>query len=71
MRYCFDIDGTLCDTPQDSLGNPDYINSTPIPFMVEQLNSLYEQGDYIILFTAIGKSSGRTVIELGTEQIFS
>ena len=32
MRYCFDIDGTICNTPCDPDGhNQKYWESTPIP----------------------------------------
>jgi glycerol-3-phosphate cytidylyltransferase len=58
MRYCFDIDGTLCHTPNNKLGKPDYVNAKPISFMVEQVNRLYNNGNYIILQTARGKGSG-------------
>ena len=27
MRYCFDIDGTLCHTPNNKKGKPDYANA--------------------------------------------
>ena len=27
MRYCFDIDGTLCDTPNNEKGKPDYLTT--------------------------------------------
>ena len=39
MNYCFDLDGTICDTPlrKEDL-KPGYLESTPFPFMVEQVN---------------------------------
>lgn len=58
MRYCFDIDGTLCDTPNNEKGKPDYLKATSIPFMVERVNQLYDEGNYIILMTARGRGSG-------------
>jgi cytidyltransferase-like protein len=58
MIYCFDIDGTLCYTPNNELGKPDYVNAEPIQFMVEQVNRLYDEGHYIIMQTARGKGSG-------------
>lgn len=58
MRYCFDIDGTLCHTPNNEKGKPDYENAQPFPFMVEQVNRLYDEGHYIIMQTARGKGSG-------------
>lgn len=69
MRYCFDIDGTLCYTPNNELGKPDYINAKPIPFMVEQVNSLYDQGNYIIMQTARGKGSGIDWTDYTKEQL--
>ena len=44
MRYCFDIDGTIFNTPTDQNGKPDYEKSTPIPFMRDQINLLYDNG---------------------------
>jgi cytidyltransferase-like protein len=58
MRYCFDIDGTICDTPVTDKGKNDYDNSTPKRFMVETVNRLYDEGHYIILMTARGRGSG-------------
>ena len=71
MRYCFDIDGTLCDTPNNELGKPDYVNAKPIPFMVEQVNRLYDEGNYIILQTARGKGSGIDWTDFTKEQLDS
>ena len=37
MNYCFDLDGTICDTPlRKSDNKPGYLESTPFPFMVER-----------------------------------
>lgn len=71
MRYCFDIDGTLCETPNNELGKPDYVNAQPIPFMVEQVNKLYDEGHYIIMQTARGKGSGIDHTELTKRQLDS
>ena len=71
MRYCFDIDGTLCETPNNQLGKPDYANATSIPFMVEQVNRLYDEGNYIIMQTARGKGSGIDWTELTKSQLDS
>jgi glycerol-3-phosphate cytidylyltransferase len=69
MRYCFDIDGTLCYTPNNELGKPDYVNAKPIPFMVEQVNRLYDEGNYIIMQTARGKGSGIDWTDFTKEQL--
>ena len=70
MRYCFDIDGTICNTPC----NPDghgmrYEESTPFPDMVDKINQLYDDGHYIILMTARGRGSGKDWTELTTKQV--
>jgi glycerol-3-phosphate cytidylyltransferase len=69
MRYCFDIDGTLCHTPNNEKGKPDYLNAQPYPFMVEQVNRLYDEGNYIIMQTARGKGSGIDHTELTKKQL--
>jgi ribonucleotide monophosphatase NagD (HAD superfamily) len=51
--YCFDIDGTLCEQK-----SKDYSLARPFPERVAKVNSLYEQGNTIILFTARGSQSG-------------
>ncbi len=58
MNYFFDIDGTICNTHNNKDGKPDYENATPFPFMVEQVNRLYDEGHHIILQTARGRGSG-------------
>ena len=50
MRYCFDIDGTIC-TP--TIGR-DYHLAEPFYDRIEIINELYEREHYIIYFTARG-----------------
>jgi cytidyltransferase-like protein len=69
MKYCFDIDGTLCYTPNNEKGKPDYLNAQPYPFMIEQVNRLYDEGNYIIMQTARGKGSGIDHTELTKKQL--
>ena len=70
MKYCFDLDGTICDTPlRKSDNKPGYLESTPFPFMVEQVNKLYDDGHKIIIMTARGRGSGIDWTGLTTEQL--
>jgi len=69
MRYCFDIDDTICNTPKMKDGRPGYMDATPIPFMVEAINKLYDEGNYIILQTARGRGSGIDQTELTMAQL--
>ena len=70
MRYCFDLDGTICNTPlRPSDLKPGYLEATPFPFMVEQVNRLYDEGNYIIIMTARGRGSGIDWTELTKEQL--
>ena len=56
MRYCDDIDGTIC-TP--TVGR-DYHKAEPWQDRIKVLNKLYDEGNYIIYFTAraMGRFSG-------------
>ncbi len=47
--YVFDIDNTICNTY-----NSDYENSTPIFYRIGIINSLKEDGNKIIFYTARG-----------------
>lgn len=69
MRYCFDIDGTICNTPNNESGKPSYMDAKPFPFMVEQVNRLYDEGNYIILMTARGRSSRIDQTEFTKQQL--
>ena len=69
MRYCFDIDGTLCHTPNKVNGKPDYHNAIPLPWMVRAVNNLYDQGHHIIMMTARGRGSGIDHTDLTRNQL--
>ena len=46
--FCFDLDGVVCRTPK----NNNYKKSKPIPRAIKKINSLYDKGNYIKIFTA-------------------
>tara|TARA_R100000008_G_C3546107_1_gene147650 strand:- start:516 stop:830 length:315 start_codon:yes stop_codon:yes gene_type:complete len=52
MRYCFDIDGTICST------NCHYEKAKPYKEVINKINSLYNSDEYIILYTSRGTGSG-------------
>ena len=56
MRYCIDIDGTICSP---TVGR-DYHKAEPWQDRIKVLNKLYDEGNYIIYFTAraMGRFSG-------------
>ena len=68
MNYCFDLDGTICNTPIKD-DKPDYLDSNPIPFMVEQVNQLFDEGHKIIIMTARGRGSGKDWTDWTTKQL--
>lgn len=65
MKYCFDIDGTICST-EDS---HKYEDAKPFLDVVKKVNELYYKGHEITLFTARGSSSGINWHELTKEQL--
>ena len=70
MKYCFDLDGTICDTPMRPSDNkPGYLEATPFPFMVGTVNRLYNEGHRIIIQTARGRGSGIDWTDLTKEQL--
>ena len=66
MVYCFDLDGTLCNTD----GN-NYKDSTPKKKRIELVNTLYEDGHTILIDTARGCVSGKNYFFFTMEQLKS
>lgn len=64
MIYCFDIDNTICETP-----NKDYNQSKPFIDVIEVINTLYKNKNIIKIFTARGASSGIDWTELTKQQL--
>jgi hypothetical protein len=64
MKYCFDIDGTICS---NTCGK--YEDAEPIKYMIDQINSLYNNGHTILLFTARGSTTGIDWRELTEKQM--
>lgn len=63
VKLAFDIDDTITRWCHSR----DYVNYEAIPGMVETINQLYDDGYYIILFTARGMTSvgpGRIATEI-------
>jgi hypothetical protein len=52
MKYVIDIDGTICISKSG-----DYKNSAPIEHRIHFINQLYDNGNYIVYFTARGMNS--------------
>ena len=63
-RFCFDLDGTICETH-----GLDYSSSVPIKSRIQHINSLHKAGHYIIIFTARGKMSGQDHSQLTELQL--
>ena len=63
MTYCFDIDGTICNK------DVEYENAKAYPSVVAKINSLYDEGHTIILYTARGSKSGLDWTDLTNQQI--
>lgn len=59
-----DVDDTICKT--DGMNYPD---SEPIMENIQRVNELYEDGHYIVYWTARGQKSGIDWTELTTQQL--
>ena len=66
MIYCFDLDGTLCNTE----GN-NYSESTPKKDRIAVVNKLYDQGHTILVDTARGSVSGKNYFFFTLNQLKS
>ena len=64
--YCFDIDGTLCEQEES-----DYSLARPFLSRIARVNSLFDEGHRILLFTARGSKSGLDWREVTEQQVNS
>lgn len=64
MKYCFDLDGTLCNNTWG-----DYNSAKPFNDCIREVNKLYDAGHTIKVFTARGMSSGTDWTELTKQQL--
>ncbi len=52
MKYVVDIDGTICSQEKD------YSKAQPFLDKIEKINNLYDNGHYVVYFTARGTETG-------------
>tara|TARA_Y100000768_G_scaffold188222_1_gene140999 strand:- start:4752 stop:5762 length:1011 start_codon:yes stop_codon:yes gene_type:complete len=64
MKYCFDIDGTICNNTYGK-----YDEAKPFPDVIKKVNTLYDAGNKIIFFTARGTTTGIDWSELTKSQL--
>ena len=64
MIYYVDIDGTICNNT-----NGKYADAVPIYERIEKINSLYDEGNTIVYWTARGSVTGIDWTELTHEQL--
>jgi dTDP-glucose 4,6-dehydratase len=64
MIYCFDIDGTICDSKDG------YHKAKPYPEIIDFINELYYKGHTIKIYTARGKATNMNWELFTLEQLF-
>jgi len=54
LKYVIDIDGIICTNQVDC----NYNNAEPIQENIDKINRLFEENNFIVLFTARGYETG-------------
>jgi hypothetical protein len=65
MNYFIDIDDTILEL----IVKTDYCTAIAIPEAIAKVNSLYEEGHHIVLWTARGTVTGRDLSQLTKLQL--
>ena len=65
MRYCFDIDGTICE------GGIEYKDTKPYLEVIDKINELYDEGHHIQFYTSRGTLSGKDWFKFTMDQLDS
>ena len=63
MIFCFDLDNVICDSK-----TLDYSKSTPHIDVINKINSLYDEGNKILIFTARYMGRNNENIDLAIKQ---
>lgn len=63
MRYCFDLDGTLCTIEKN------YSDAEPKLERIAEVNELYDSGHTILIDTARGSTTGIDWKEVTEKQL--
>lgn len=63
LKYIFDIDGTICSQEKD------YTDAKPYMDMILLANSLYDQGNTIVYYTARGTETGIDWSDITVQQL--
>jgi len=64
MIYCFDLDGTLCSDEKGA-----YEKAIPFEERIEKVNSLFEEGNTIIIDSARGSETKKDWLSLTETQL--
>ena len=64
MIYCFDLDGTLCSTLDES-----YKDAEPYMDRIGYVNGLFEKGHTVIIETARGTMTGKDWLCITKDQL--
>uniref|UniRef100_A0A6M3LGH3 Putative haloacid dehalogenase-like hydrolase n=1 Tax=viral metagenome TaxID=1070528 RepID=A0A6M3LGH3_9ZZZZ len=67
MKFCFDIDGTICSQKPDNQAA--YNEAKPFKDVIKEINRLYKDGHTIIFLTARGSTTGIDWKDFTTEQL--
>jgi phosphatidate phosphatase PAH1 len=65
MKYVIDIDGTICDKDDGK----SYLSSIPKIDRIKVINQLYDDGNYIVYFTARGMGRYDNNVKLAEENL--
>lgn len=71
MNIYVDIDGTICHSRKNKVGEWDYSLSIARPNQIDKINKLYNEGHNIVYWTARGSVTGIDWYELTKEQLNS
>jgi histidinol phosphatase-like enzyme len=62
-KYCFDLDGVICKTKKNY-----YTKSKPIKSSIKVINKLYDEGNYIFIYTSRFMGRSKENIKLANKK---
>lgn len=71
MIIYVDIDDTICYHMQEDKDNLNYSNAIPFIERIKKINSLYDNGNTIVYWTARGTQTGKNWFQVTYNQLIS
>ena len=70
MNIAFDLDGVICHRKSELGGSEKYLTCYPDLDVIDVVNALFDEGNYIIIYTARGMNTFNNDVRKGYDGLY-